>query len=198
LLVTTKAELRREMRARVLAAPAEQAVVWSLNICDRLWERVAGNGGARVVMAYVPLPGEADIRGVVVRMLGEPGMRLCLPRVDWAAGRMSAARVERLSDLVEGRYGVMEPPGGAEEVPAGELDVILVPGLAFDACGNRLGRGAGFYDRFLGELRASPGWRGRVYGVAFDLQIVQDVPTDPWDQRLDAIATESRWMDVAR
>jgi 5-formyltetrahydrofolate cyclo-ligase len=189
--VVSKAELRREMRARLMAVPPEEAVAWSLALCDRLWASPLVRGAA-TVLAFVPLPGEADIRPLLGRVL-QSGRRLCLPRVEWGSKSMVAATVESLSELVEGRHQILQPPEGNPEVAEGDLDAVLVPGLAFDERGARLGRGAGFYDRFL----ARPGLRrGMVCGVAFEVQMVQDVPTDPWDVRLDAIATESRWMEA--
>jgi 5-formyltetrahydrofolate cyclo-ligase len=100
---------------------------------------------------------------------------------------------------------VLGPPegeGGAPEFPIRRLDLVLVPGLAFDPAGNRLGRGAGFYDRFLAELRraedaggeGASGGCGRavVCGVCFESQVVPAVPAESWDVPVKAIATEGR------
>jgi 5-formyltetrahydrofolate cyclo-ligase len=188
--VLTKAELRRTTKATMQALAADELAAASQGICARLstWQVLRQ---AQLVMAYLPLAGEANIRPVVASLAAQ--QRLALTRVDWSGKVLQPALVENLSDLVEGRYGVFEPPADAREVAPGDLDLILVPGLAFDPRGNRLGRGAGFYDRFL----ADPAVRGVVCGVALEAQIVQDVPTDPWDIRLHLIATESRWIEVA-
>src|SRR5688572_17545620 len=130
------------MKSRLLTIQPELAIAHSLDLCARLmsWDRLCA---ATAVMAYVPLPGEADIRPVLGWILGQ-GKRLYLPRVDWNTTSMQPARVDNLSDLVDGRYGILEPPPSAAPIDPSDLDAILVPGLAFDTRGNRLGRGAGF------------------------------------------------------
>lgn len=192
--MSAKRELRTLVRARLLAVPPEHLVAWSLDLCDRLAASTLLRS-ARTVLAFLPLPGEPDIRPLLGRLLND-GRRLGLPRVDWAACSMTPVSVERLSDLVRsagGPPGLLEPPAEAEPLPIDALDAILVPGIAFDGRGRRLGRGAGFYDRFLARPGIDP---ASVCGVAFEAQIVQDVPTDPWDVPLHAIATESRWIDI--
>ena len=87
-----------------------------------------------------------------------------------------------------GRYGILEPPAGTREIPISNLDLVLVPGLAFDTAGHRLGRGAGFYDRFL----ADPNLRAVTCGVGFEAQLLDNVPIDQWDIPLQAVATERR------
>lgn len=97
------------------------------------------------------------------------------------------------ADLVPGTFGVREPVRGT---PVGIPDIVLVPLLAVDAGGNRIGYGAGHYDRALAQLRATR--RVVAVGVAWDMQLVDALPADPWDEPLDALATPSGWRDFAR
>ena len=98
-------------------------------------------------------------------------------------------RAFRFDNLTSGAFGIWEPtPVSAKLVPPTRFDVVLVPGLAFDLDGGRLGRGAGFYDRFLAAV--SP--NARLIGVAFDEQIVEKTPRDAFDLPVDALATPSR------
>ncbi len=98
-------------------------------------------------------------------------------------------RLFRFDALTSGAFGIWEPlPVSKRRVFAAEFDVVLVPGLAFDLAGGRLGRGAGFYDRFLDAV--SP--KTRLIGVAFDEQIVEQTPRDAFDLPVDALATPSR------
>lgn len=92
--------------------------------------------------------------------------------------------------MIEGAFGISEPPLTAKVVPNSEVDVWLIPALAFDERGVRLGRGGGFYDRFLAE---SAGVR---IGVGYDSMILKQLPCDEWDQSMDLIVTERRllWM----
>lgn len=95
----------------------------------------------------------------------------------------------RFDALTSGAFGIWEPlPVSERLVPAARFDVVLVPGLAFDLNGGRLGRGAGFYDRFLASV--SP--QTRLVGVAFDEQIVEKTPRDAFDLPVDALATPER------
>ena len=93
---------------------------------------------------------------------------------------LSFRTVSTLSDLCPGRYGIREPVGGASPE---HLDLIVVPGLAFTADGNRLGRGAGFYDRFLSTI---PGYAVKV-GVCFAFQLVLEIPVECHDVKVDAL-----------
>lgn len=148
--------------------------------------------GARTVMAYLPIGGEADITAAAEAVLAR-GSRLFLPRVDWQTGSMTAREVRSVeSGLVTGRAGLREPPGDAPAAAVGELDLILVPGLGFDARGGRLGRGGGFYDRFLAGAAGATGRAGAACGIGFDAQVAEEIPMGPMDIRLGAVATESR------
>jgi 5-formyltetrahydrofolate cyclo-ligase len=130
------------------------------------------------------------------------GVRLCLPRMDWGARRMEAALVAGGGEgqldlgarLKATRHGILQPPPSAEVVPTGELGAVLVPGWGFEPGGNRIGGGAGFYDRFL----ADPGLRGLRVGVALERQVVDSIPVEPHDASVDAVATERRWIEVRR
>jgi 5-formyltetrahydrofolate cyclo-ligase len=138
-------------------------------------------------MMFAPVSGEPNLRPLAVDILRRG--RLCLPRVDWVHKRMAAASVRDLQrDLVMRRNNIREPVPECPEVPPAELDLILVPGLGFDRSGRRLGRGGGFYDRFLAE----PSLRAIRCGVLFDAQLVDQVPAEPHDILVDYLATPSQ------
>jgi len=113
------------------------------------------------------------------------GGRTAYPRVA-AGGQLEFALVADEAALVAGYRGLREPPPGAPAVALGGLDLLLVPGLAFDDDGGRLGQGGGFYDRLL-AAPARPAW---VLGVAFAAQGGARVPSAPHDQRVDGVVTE--------
>lgn len=103
----------------------------------------------------------------------------------------SPERVFRLTDLTSGAFGIWEPlPNPTRLVAPDAFNLVLVPGLAFDLDGGRLGRGAGFYDRFLATLPKTT----RLIGVALDEQIVEKTPRDAFDLPVDALATPSRFV----
>ncbi|MBQ2851752.1 MAG: 5-formyltetrahydrofolate cyclo-ligase [Thermoguttaceae bacterium] len=101
----------------------------------------------------------------------------------------SPERAFRLSDLTSGAFGIWEPlPNPSRLLAPAAFDLVLVPGLAFDLDGGRLGRGAGFYDRFLATLPP----KTRLVGVALDEQLVEKTPRDAFDLPVDALATPTR------
>lgn len=186
-----KVALRATLRQRLAAVAAGDAAAWSGAISARIigapWFR-----DARTVLAYLAIGGEADIEPVVREAL-TTGRRVCLPRIDWRARAMVPAAITSLdAGLVASRHGIREPGPGAPAVAVEELDLVFVPGLGFDDHGGRIGRGAGFYDRFL----ARPGLRALTVGPAFEVQLVDRVPLAAHDVRLRAVATERRLIQA--
>jgi len=111
------------------------------------------------------------------------GKRMYVPRVDWAQKRIQAIEVHSLIELQPGAYGIAEPPLDEKKVGRPEdLDLVIVPGLGFDLRGARLGRGEGYFDRFLKQAR-----RAYKIGLAFECQIVAEIPRDVTDERVDEI-----------
>ncbi|WP_377291121.1 5-formyltetrahydrofolate cyclo-ligase [Rhizobium sp. SG2393] len=139
----------------------------------------------QVVAGFWPIRSEADIRPLMAR-LGARGARLCLPVVldretivfrEFAEG----------APVVSTGFGTTGP---GPEAAVLDPDLLLVPLSAFDAAGNRIGYGAGHYDRAIDRLRGM-GRRPRLIGIAFDCQEVASVPAEPHDVALDAVLTES-------
>ena len=137
-----------------------------------------------VVSAYWPLRDELDIRTLLTALQGE-GMLCALPVVAGKAMPLVFRRWRPGDALVSASFGLAEPPSAA---PTVDPRVLLIPLLAVDTDGNRLGYGAGYYDRTLAALRA----RGPVIavGMAFEAQRVAALPVDGYDQKLDWLVTE--------
>lgn len=141
---------------------------------------------AKVVAAYLPIRGELDIRSAC-GVLAQRGHRLCLPIIT-GKGKPLIFREWRMDEpLVQGRYGIAVPQ---ETQPLLEPDFSLVPLLAFDEEGRRLGYGAGYYDYTIHAARARKP-DAFFMGVAFDVQKMKQVPAGPYDESLDAVVTES-------
>lgn len=158
-------------------------------IATRLYELEAWTA-ATTVHAYIgAVDGEVETRPIVARALAA-GKRVVCPRVEWPGRRLRHFAIDRLDGLVESERGLWEPPGDSTTaVDPAELDLVLVPGLAFDRFGGRVGFGAGFYDRFLAATTA---WR---IALAYSLQIIERVPTEDHDQAVDRIVTEIEDID---
>jgi 5-formyltetrahydrofolate cyclo-ligase len=182
-----KATLREQMkRARQAMSKAEVRRLSAL-ASARLVELEAFRA-ASGVMLYLPVRNEVDATPAVTRCLND-GKALVLPRMDYAGGRIVAYRVDDpATQLVLGRMDLVEPDP-ARTVPARpeEIDLVVVPGLAFDHAGNRIGWGRGFYDAFLAGLDG----RAALVGLAYGFQVVEAIEHDGHDVPMDAIVTEA-------
>ena len=146
--------------------------------------------GATRVLLYAPLPDELDVLPLLRNALLS-GKQLALPRFDPIQKSYLACQVLNLDDdLRVGHYGIREPGINCRVIPLNRLDFVLVPGVAFAMDGRRLGRGKGIYDRLLTSVR------GSKCGAGFDEQIVDGLPEEPHDIRLDCILTPTRWHCV--
>lgn len=138
---------------------------------------------ARAVALYAALPDEVPLDAVAEAVLAG-GRVLALPRMQ--GDRLCFARVEQWRTLARGRFGICEAPAAAPEVAFARGDLVLLPGVAFDAQGGRLGRGGGHYDRAIAALESAPS----LTGVGFAFQLVASVPMDAHDRRVDAFVCE--------
>ena len=189
----SKAE-KRSIRARIRDAIArigpEERAERSARILERLLVLPEFRASRRPLL-FVSLPDEFDTRPIVGAAL-EDGKRVFLPRTRPEEKSMRFFALEALDGLRVGAYGIEEPPEG-EEADPGSLDFILLPGRAFDRRGNRLGRGGGFYDRFLSDPRV----RAVRCGAAYDCQVLDEIPVSPTDMPVDILITESRTLRFA-
>ena len=183
-----KADIRRRTRNSVRALTADQRRQFSESLVARLRAQPVWHNACAVLL-FAPLADEPDI-GPLISAAFADGKLVTLPRFDAGSGGYRAAHVQSLSDLsAPAAFGVREPAAGCPEFPFSQLDLALVPGVAFDAFGARLGRGKGFYDRLLTEVA------GVKCGVAFDGQVVASLPVEPHDVNLNCLVTPTRWLE---
>lgn len=176
-----KRELRARMRARNRALdPAERAAA-SCEIFRRV-ERLEAFAKARTVGVFCSLPDEPDTREALARWGSVK--RVAVPRVEGASMRFF--RYDPCTQHI-GAFGIEEPGPEAEECLPGELDLIVVPGVAFTSRGERMGRGRGYYDRYLTQ----PTLRAVKIGVCFAHQLVDTLPVEPHDVPMDCVVTEA-------
>lgn len=185
----TKPLLRQQMR-EAKQQHREQLAAMSEEIVEKLMTRIltlSSSISHLTVMAYWPLPDEVDIRPLIDSLVAQ-GATVLLPKVI-DDEHMELCRYASQNDLTEGAFHIMEPTG-APFTDYDKIDVALIPGMAFDAAGHRLGRGKGYYDRFLASLRPSgliPHPSPLLLGVCFPFQRVAEVPTDQHDICVDEI-----------
>ncbi len=155
---------------------------WSRDIADRV-TALPELAAASTVGVYLAIGSEVSLDGLIGTLLRE-GKQVYAPRVLEDRRTIVFCRLRDVTDVEIGYYGIREPRGESLE----SLDLMLIPGLAFTLCGIRLGYGGGFYDRYL----ASASRQAVKVGVAFDGQIVQELPTEFHDIRMDHLVTDRR------
>jgi 5-formyltetrahydrofolate cyclo-ligase len=184
-LAAEKRRLRRLVAERRRAVAPAEAARAAARIAERLLAEPVVRAARRIAL-YAALPDEVPTRPLfdAFAVLDRP---LLLPRIVGEAA-LAFAAVADWSALAPGRYGVLEPPAQAETAALAEGDLVLVPGVAFDRAGHRLGRGGGFYDRAFPPGAPRPPF---LIGVAFELQLVAAVPHGAGDRRMQAVVTEA-------
>lgn len=185
----SKAALRRQIRGSLKAMTPKTRALASNEACARLEIQLLWKN-ARSILFFAPLPEELDVWPLAAPALAA-GKTVALPQFITETQRYIACAIGNVeTDLQIGQFGIREPTVDCSEFPLNRLDFVLVPGVAFTLQGRRLGRGKGFYDRLLAAVR------GTKCGVAFDEQIVTDIPVEPHDVHLNCILTPTRWIEL--
>jgi 5-formyltetrahydrofolate cyclo-ligase len=180
-----KAEIRKRILHMRNAMTPEEIAVGSDAIVKRLTElaRIRQASTLMVFLSY----GSEVLTDTFLCWGWAEGKRIAVPLCNPEMRELIPCRIDGFGDLESGHYGIREPkPGFIRPLEKKEIDVVLVPAVAFDRRGARVGYGGGYYDRFLPGVPQA----ARV-GVAFACQIVQEIPADPYDVTVDAIVTET-------
>lgn len=182
----TKKELRQMLRRRMEEIPADKLRERSAVACGRLFE-LPEYRRAEIVMIFLSMPREVDTSQIALRCWNDM-KRVLAPKVSWEQRRMLPIEIRSLiSDVHRGILGIREPLDGLP-IPVADIDLVIVPGLGFDEEGNRLGRGRGFYERFLSHRD----FRGVACALALEDQVVAAVPSDETDVRVHLVVTDAR------
>jgi 5-formyltetrahydrofolate cyclo-ligase len=180
-----KKAIRNQIRQSLAAMTADEVARLSHHACRRVAE-LERFRNARSVMLYLPFANEVDTTALALSAWLH-GKTVLAPKVQWEHGRMMAVAISSVAeDTQVSALGYREPTLDAPW-PLEQIDIIIVPGLAFDRHGNRLGRGKGFYDRFL----AHDAIKALKVGLAYERQVLETVPTTDGDQRIDVLVTEA-------
>jgi 5,10-methenyltetrahydrofolate synthetase len=208
----TKAQSRHAVAQRLLCVREQEwrereneifARLCSLAVKRESIARARGRAGV-AWMGFLPMArtprDEIDVSVFLEHLLASETHRVCLPRTNWNSKTLDPVPVQNLStDIVLARYSLREPKADLLPLALGDLDVVIVPGLAFDSTGARLGRGGGFYDRLLARVAGLPaGNRPVSVGVCLDEQVVENVPVEAHDLRVDMMVTPSKAWEPPR
>jgi arabinose operon protein AraL len=187
-----KVQRRKEAIARRDALSSSDRCVWSKQIWDRFFA-LPQVAEAQTLMLFSSIRSEVDTTQALQQVLAS-GKLLVLPVVNKATHGLEARIVTNLADLEPSSFGVPEPTQAAPIIDPTEIDVVAVPGLAFDRIGYRIGYGAGYYDRFLKQTR--PGIL--TVGIAFAAQVEQRLPWETHDERVLCLITNEETLHLPR
>ncbi len=189
LIKEQKRELRQTIKKSILSITAEQRTMYDLQLTELFFKLISGifpeNQNNPTILGYMPLPDEPDITGILQQLTNS---KLVLP-VSEADSTLSLRLAGK--NLIKGRYNINEPPASSPNVKASEIDLALIPGRAFSRIGTRLGRGKGYYDRFLNE------YTGLTVGLCYEEQLIASIPVEEHDKFIDYIITPSQIIHPA-
>ncbi len=183
-----KQRIRREIQNKRDLLPSQKRLELSENILRRLWS-LPEFAKAKTVFFFVSFRSEVDTLPMIRKALAE-GKRVCVPYTYQDRREMVASQIIDIDrELALGNYDILEPlPHLVRPVPREEIDLIIMPGVAFDSSGRRLGYGGGYYDRFVESLdHHCP-----LVALCFELQLIEEVPCGEHDRKVDKIVTEKR------
>lgn len=181
-----KKQLRQQLRQTLAAIPPAELHERSQQACAHLME-TPEYAAAEIIMVFLSLPNEVDTTSLVLHAWRDR-KRVLAPQVSWEQRRMLPIEIHSLSDdLSESPLGIREPAKGIA-IPVADIDLVIVPGLGYDLHGNRIGRGRGFYDRFL----AHRDWHGVACGLAVEEQVCESLPASEHDRCVDMLATDQQ------
>jgi len=180
-------EYKRELRKSMKLRRSE------LSDCERqerdniIYEKLISSEAylkAKVIFIYISYGDEVNTHSIVKHALSI-GKRICVPKVISKETGMKSIEIKSLDELNAGAYGILEPHSEGIVVKPDEIDMIILPGLAFDKKGGRLGYGGGFYDRYLTQVKGNT----VKAALAYNFQIIEKVPTEEFDVPIDYIIT---------
>lgn len=187
-----KGQIRAEALKRRDAIPQEVRAIKSHEIKERLLSLELYKQSASTLL-FCSFRTEVDTLPIIKTALND-GKKVVLPRVNRDLLNLELYQINSLDDLTPGYMNILEPlPDKCSQVVPDEMEFVVVPGVAFDLSGGRLGYGGGYYDKLLGSIMNRP----FLIAIAFEEQIIEHVPVDEHDVRVDMIITDRRNIEIA-
>ena len=184
--MSMKQPIRKQIKAVLKGMSPEVAAAKSIAIAHRVAHlelfRTAGT-----VLLYLPIPGEVDVLPIA-QAAWRVGKKVLAPTAcDHCRAMRAILCCPMNEEMFHIQHGLRQPSRLLGELPVDQIDLVVVPAIAFDSKCNRLGRGGGFYDRFIGR----PDVRARTIGVAFSEQIIENLPLQEYDRPVDVVVTDT-------
>lgn len=185
-----KKEMRELICARVSEIPEDKRFSEDAAIYENVISLPELAAASRIFV-YVGVGREVRTDALIEKLISD-GKRICVPLCH-GMGKMDAVYIPSFDSLKPGRFGIPEPRECGEKALPEELDLIIVPGVAFGIDGTRLGRGAGYYDRFLSRAK-----NAKKIALCREAALNETVPTEPHDEKVDIIVSERRVIKIQR
>lgn len=186
---------KKEIRKRILKL-REELDVNNKEIADNLIKStLLGTSyykSAKKIFIYVSYKNEVDTKEIIKKAISD-GKEIYIPRTEIETKHMEAIKITSLDNLLENKYGILEPRLEEKFIDPNELDLIIVPGVGFDKYGGRIGYGAGYYDRYFKRIRNR---NMKKIALAYDFQIIDKVPMDEYDEKMDGLITEKEQIQI--
>ncbi len=183
----SKQQIRREIEAQRGVLDTQWLEAASVRIVENL-QSLEVFQSSETVALYMAIAGEVNLDSLFQKCR-ELGKRTCIPVFNAKEKLYEMAEITPETECSTGHYGIREPLSPAL-IPMGNVDLVVVPGVAFDRKGNRLGRGGGYYDRLLEEFS------GTSVAVTFDFQVLPTIPVEQHDKPVDILVTEMKIMNL--
>jgi 5-formyltetrahydrofolate cyclo-ligase len=185
-----KALLRQDIKKRINDMDTNQRRAEGRTLSRVLLKKIPEGS---TICAYFPLKSEVDIQ-LLLKELLDRGDTVYLPVFAGKDTKMIYRKAENLHNLPPGEFTIPEPPQNAEELGDKKVDIVLVPGRAFDTEGRRLGRGSGGYDTWLNWYKNKHP-EAPLWGTCLQCQMVQEVPVEPHDIKMNIVITANEWIE---
>ena len=189
-----KKALRKEILAKRNIMDAIEKEEKDRKILDKFYEsnyyREAKN-----IFIYISYDSEINTKGIIKKALRD-NKKIYVPRTEFKTRLMDAVEITSLNNLIESEYGILEPSVEEPHIDPNEIDLIVVPGVAFDRNGGRMGYGAGFYDRYFKKINEDNMKKVIKLALAYDFQILEKIPMNEQDVPVNYIITETKFIHL--
>ena len=189
-----KKMLRKEILAKRKNIDTAKKEDMDKKIVDKFYESKYYKE-AKNIFIYISYDSEIDTKEIINKALID-NKRVYVPRTEFKTRLMDAVEIASLDNLIESEYGILEPSIEESHIEPNELDLIVVPGVAFDRNGGRMGYGAGFYDRYFKKIGKDNIKKIEKLALAYDFQILDKIPMNEQDVPVSHIITEKEFMYI--
>lgn len=187
-----KKALRKEILTKRKNIDTAEKEEMDKKILDRFFESKYYKE-AKKIFIYISYDSEIDTIKIIDKAFKD-GKRIYVPRTEFESRLMDAVEITSFDNLIKSSYGILEPSINTPYINPNELDLIVVPGVAFDKKGGRMGYGAGFYDRYFKKINKNNIEKITKLALAYDFQVLEEVPMSAQDVPVDYIITEKEFI----